>query len=430
MMANKPSYEELEKRVRELEQAESEYKQTEEALRESEEEYRQLFESSMVGIGLSDKSGRALVSNDKMVEITGYSKDELSRLNIKKIYADPKDREELLGLINRYGKIDNFETRLLNKQGEEYWVNLSLRLIDHKGKKVILTSLIDITRRKLAEEKLVEDEAIVKAIFNSSFDAMALIDTSGIINNINETMASYMRRSVKELIGMFGWSLISSKMSQSRKSITEKVIQSGKTIRFEDERQGIHFDNVFHPVMDTHGRTTKIAIIARDITDRIKAQKIIQKEKKDLEKKVKERTIELEETNTALGVLLKKRERDKAEVEEKVVLNVKVMIEPYLKKLKKNMLNNKQMIYLDILESNVKEIISPFGQRLSSRLIRLTPTELKVANLIRQGKRTKEIAILSNVSPETISRHRKSIRKKLNLTEKKLNLRTCLSSLA
>ena len=182
-MANKPSYEELEKRVRELEQAESEHKQTEEALRESEEEYRQLFESSMVGIGLSDKSGRALVSNDKMVEITGYSKDELSRLNIKKIYADPKDREELLGLINRYGKIDNFETRLLNKQGEEYWVNLSLRLIDHKGKKVILTSLIDITRRKLAEEKLVEDEAIVKAIFNSSFDAMALIDTSGIINN-------------------------------------------------------------------------------------------------------------------------------------------------------------------------------------------------------------------------------------------------------
>ena len=59
-------------------------KEAEEGLRESEGRYRQGFENSMVGIGLAEKSGRVLAFNDKMVEITGYSKDELSRLNISK----------------------------------------------------------------------------------------------------------------------------------------------------------------------------------------------------------------------------------------------------------------------------------------------------------------------------------------------------------
>ncbi len=148
----------------------------------------------------------------------------------------------------------------------------------------------------------------------------------------------------------------------------------------------------------------------------------------DLEKQVKERTIELEETNIALKVLLKKREQDKSTLEQQIVTNITNLIEPYLLKMAESRLNNQQQVLLDILKSNLRELTSQFTNNLSSRLIRLTPAEIQVANLVRQGKRTKEIAEVMNLSPGTISIHRKNIRKKLDLTHKKANLQSILST--
>ncbi|MCJ7600084.1 MAG: helix-turn-helix transcriptional regulator, partial [Desulfobulbaceae bacterium] len=136
------------------------------------------------------------------------------------------------------------------------------------------------------------------------------------------------------------------------------------------------------------------------------------------------------ETNIALTVLLKKRIDDKRELEHHITANVRTLVEPYLAKLGKGRLTAEQKVLVDILESNLDGIISPFTSTLSSKFVKLTPAEIQVANLVKQGKRTKDIAELLNLSPGTINIHRKNIRKKLGLTNQGGNLQSVLSSFA
>ena len=154
-----------------------------------------------------------------------------------------------------------------------------------------------------------------------------------------------------------------------------------------------------------------------------------------LEQRVEERTQELqmksenlEEMNTALKVLLKKREEDKFELEEKVIYNIKEMVQPFLEKLGRTRLDDRQRTFLEILESNLDDIVSPFARKLSTRYLNLTPSEIQIANLVKQGKTTKEIAELLSLSTRTIESHRDSIRKKLGIKNQKANLRTHLMS--
>ncbi len=141
------------------------------------------------------------------------------------------------------------------------------------------------------------------------------------------------------------------------------------------------------------------------------------------------KTNELEEMNSALNVLLKQREKDKTELEEKVVVNFKELIVPYVKKLKSNRLDDKQKAYMSILESNLNNIVSPFAHKLCSKYTCLTPTEIKTAHLVKDGKTTKEIAELSNSSIRTIESHRLSIRAKMGLKNSQTNLRSYLLSM-
>lgn len=167
------------------------------------------------------------------------------------------------------------------------------------------------------------------------------------------------------------------------------------------------------------------ALIA-DITHMKQTEQTLKQKEKELEIK----NIRLEEMNVALKVLLEKRDEDKKEIEDKVVTNIRELVLPYVSKLKNTKLDDRQEIFTDIIESNIQEILSPFTQKLSQKYLNFTPTELKVAYLVKQGLRTKEIAKLLGSSPETITRHRKSMRKKLKLTDKKSNLRTHLLSLS
>lgn len=151
--------------------------------------------------------------------------------------------------------------------------------------------------------------------------------------------------------------------------------------------------------------------------------------RKRAEEELEVKQTNLEEINTALKVLLKKRDEHRLELEEKVLINIKELALPYLEKLEKTVLDPTQRAYLGILEANLDDIISPFSRHLSSRLWNFTPAEIKIANLIKQGKTTKEIAMLLNLSPKTVETHRKNIRKKLAIHGRKANLRSHLLSI-
>jgi DNA-binding CsgD family transcriptional regulator len=172
-----------------------------------------------------------------------------------------------------------------------------------------------------------------------------------------------------------------------------------------------------------------LGMIVSDITERKRMVDELRRHKNHLEELVTERTANLEETNTALKVLLKKRDEDKTEMEERMLVNVRELVLPYLEKLKRSKPDERQKVLLEIMESNLSDVVSPFVRKLSPRHLKLTPTEIQMANLIKQGKTSKEIAGLLNLATSTIDFHRDNIRKKVGIKNKKVNLRTYLLSL-
>jgi len=203
---------------------------------------------------------------------------------------------------------------------------------------------------------------------------------------------------------------------------------SGETVKGEAEfiRDGEkrYFYNIISPIHNK-GIIDGIMGFNIDITEQKHTEEALREREKELYLK----THNLEETNIALKVLLNRREEDKTELEEKILLNVKELVIPYLEKLKKNTLDEKQKIYISILESNLNDITSSFSHRLSSKFLNFTPTEIQIANLLRDGKTSKEIAELINSSPKAVAFHRENIRKKLGLKNKKTNLKSYLLSL-
>jgi PAS domain S-box-containing protein len=146
------------------------------------------------------------------------------------------------------------------------------------------------------------------------------------------------------------------------------------------------------------------------------------------EEALKIKSNHLEEVNTALKVLLKQREEDKRELEEKILANVKEILLPYIEKLKRTKLDESQLATVDVIETNLHDIISPFIRSLTGKYLNLTPREVQVATLVKAGKTTKEIAELLHTSTATIDFHRNNLRVKLGLKNKKASLRIHLMS--
>ncbi len=148
-------------------------------------------------------------------------------------------------------------------------------------------------------------------------------------------------------------------------------------------------------------------------------------------------SVELEESSIAMKVLLKNvaggllgsSAPQGREFDEMLVMNVKELAEPFLERLAATELNSEQRGYLEVLRGNLEKIASPAMLRLFSGDPDLTPAELQVANLVRQGRATKEIADLLNLSPRTVEFHRDNIRKKLGISDRRTSLRSVLQSL-
>jgi DNA-binding CsgD family transcriptional regulator len=159
------------------------------------------------------------------------------------------------------------------------------------------------------------------------------------------------------------------------------------------------------------------------IAIRIAAEKELQEINKQLSL---ERTA-LQEANAALRMVLAKIEEEKQRIYKDMQANIEKVIMPILNVLALEV-PKAQRKYVEILKNNLDEITSPFISRFLYKFQSLTPTEISICNLIRNGMRNKEIAELRGVSTATINRHREHIRRKLKITNSDINLTTYLQS--
>jgi DNA-binding CsgD family transcriptional regulator/PAS domain-containing protein len=213
----------------------------------------------------------------------------------------------------------------------------------------------------------------------------------------------------------------------------EIVKKKRKAMRFVEDGlvrgQYLVLDVHKAPLLDESGNIIGTVGCGRDITRERETQKALEESRASQQQLLETRTGNLAEMNTALKVLLKKRDEDRKALEEKVLYNVKSLIRPYLKKMKRSGLEAKQSAYLEILESNLNEIVAPLSRALSYDYLGFTPTEIKVATMVKQGKKAREIARLLGISTRTVEGYRYAIRDRLGIKGKKVNLRTYLLSI-
>ena len=296
---------------------------------------------------------------------------------------------------------------------------------------------------------IVDDEASVRSLLRrilekNGYHCTTVSDAADARTCMKETYFDLLLSDI-EIPGESGLDLIQSVKSEypDMAIIMVTVINDQKTARVAIE-MGI-YGYIIKPFDEN-----QILISVANALRRQELEKRERRYREDLEKAVLERTTELmrsneqlkareaelrhqteelNELNSALRVLLKQREQDKDALEEKVLCNIKRVAVPYIEKMKQSRLNDQQTTCLNILESNLNDIVSSFARELSSKYLALSPTEIQVASLIKEGKQTKEIADILNLSTNTIVSHRYKIRSKLGLKNKKVNLRAYLQSL-
>ena len=179
------------------------------------------------------------------------------------------------------------------------------------------------------------------------------------------------------------------------------------------------------PVFDGGGNYLGRRCSNRDITYQKRIENDLNRQRQALLAK----TSNLEKANEALKALLDQREIEKGAIEQAMIVNLKRYVFPYLDDIEE--FKNKEDIngHIEIIRTNIEQLISPVSKSLAGAYQNLTPSEIKVADLVRQGRSTKSIAGLLNLSPSTVEKHRNKIRKKLNVLKQKVNLYTFLNSL-
>ncbi|MBU3916865.1 PAS domain S-box protein [bacterium] len=287
----------------------------------------------------------------------------------------------------------------------------------------------DITERKLTEKMLKQSERKYrKTVLESIEDGYYEVDLYGNFQILNRAICHIAGYSEAELLELNNWELIERQERDVVINTFNEVLTTGESQKVSSYEfttkngQKKYLELSITLVKNSRNLPTGFRGIVRDVTDRQLAENELKQSIADL----RTSKDELENANIALRVLLRQKEESRKEMEEKIVLNVKELIKPYLEELKGSHLNEHQKSYTRIIEDSLNEIVTPFTRKLTSEYHSLSHKEIQIADLIRQGKGTKLIANMLNMSTRTVDNHRYSIRKKLRINNKKTNLATWL----
>jgi PAS domain S-box-containing protein len=392
--------------------------------------FKTLTEKSFVGMYVA-QDGLFIRVNPIITAVSGYGVEEVEgRRADSLVHPDDLEtvkrqaREMLRGM-----RTTAHEFRIVTRAGEIRWVMESVTPVTYKGRPAIFGHFMDITDRKAMEEKIRESETLYRTIFETTGTATIIIEEDTTVSLVNSEFERLYGAPKQYWEGKRSWLEFAAEKERDRmlqyhnlRRTDPKAAPGRYEFRFVDRKGNVR--DVLVTISMIPGTLRSVSSHA-DITELKRQEKALRRREREIQAKSRN----LEEMNTALKVLLKQRESDQSEMEDRVLANIKHLVIPYLGKLKTGRLGDKERAFVNVLESNLMSIISPFSHRLSSKFLNLTPKELQVSNLVKEGRTSKEIAELMDVSPGTVALYRNRIRKKLTVNGKKVNLRTYLASL-
>ena len=384
---------------------------------------RTIFEKALTGYYII-LNGKFYFVNPAAVSFMGYKANELIGKNAY-LLVHPEDRNAARENVRAIlaGKRKNpYEFRIINKKGEIHWVVEVVVPIILKDRRAILGNSMDITQQKMAEQKLIESENIYKTIFETTGSMTMIGDEQKNICMLNTEFEKLTGFKRDDWVGKRSWT------EYIHKEDLPRMVKYSKLRRINPDRVPKTYESrilnsqgqIKHILVNTNmiPGTKKHVSTAMDVT-----------ELKEVEEKLIRKSENLLELNTALKVLLNQRESDRKDLETNLLSNVKEFVLPYMEKIRKIDLDKRIQAYLDLLESNLKNILTPFSRTLSAKYLDLTLTEIEVANFIKDGRSSKEIAAFLNVSSSCVDIHRHHIRKKFGLA-RRANLTAFLKNMS
>ena len=437
-------------------------------------QFQSLYEFAPCGYLNLDRGGAITRINLAGVALLDTTRKTALRSGFSRYLAHQSYRVyfEVLQTAGRTPEKQCLEMRLLKAGQPSKWVWAEILPVAQDDGQVHQwrMTLVDITARKEAEEALRASESQYRQLFDDMVGGAVLLEVAERDGHGRPTDVRIIEvnAAFERLTGVAREQAVGSCIRQIWPQMQalwfrqiDKVERSGESVQIEG----------YHPALDKHFLQSafrmqdgRIGVTFVDISAHKTIEKTLEKNRQELEIQVNQRTSQLrrtnlkllkeaetrkqaqkalleksqelearsarlEETNTALKVLLKGMENERHELEEKMVSNLNELTRPHLARLAVGRLTQRQRALVEAVINSLDDITSPLSRRFIIAGSKLTPAEVQVANLIRQGKTTKEIAEFMGVAVSTVDFHRLNIRRRLNLTNKQINLQSYLKSL-
>ena len=436
-MTDNHDLEKLRERIRKLESTRAELEKTRQRLAE-ERKFSESIIASLPGLFfMVDEKGLYHRWNRNLETLLGYSAEEIMLRDCRD-FVPPEDRERIFEAVDVALREGHFTLEYSNqtKNGRTIPFFAQGEGVEIDGRRYVIGVELDLTELKEAESALRESEEHLRSLMETAtnFAVYRLAFEEG---DPSRAKVVFVSPSIMDLLGVREPMDLDTWFESIHPEDAERIMTAHFSLpRPERSDQTMR---VFHPrlrerrwvqflstsIIDRDGALRYSNGIIFDVTDRIKASRSLERKEEEL----KRQTDKLARLNTALQVLVEHREQEIKETESGVLNTLERLVRPYLRDLEGTRLDDEQRTYLEIISSNLEKITSPLTKKLATWQRLLSPAELRVADLVRNGVRTKEMAQLLGVSDNAVAFHRKNIRRKLGVANQKINLVSYLQSL-
>lgn len=396
------------------------------------------IEQSGEGICLVDLNRVITFVNPAFAAMHGYRAEQLLGQELS-IFHNAEQMPAVERALNTIMETGQFVGELWHAKRDGSIFPASMKnalLLDESQKPIgIIGTMHDITNHLRAEYAIQESEARYRNLVENTTDLITQVNHQGLLSFTNHTASKVFGIAPQNCTGLPAFQFVHpADRERTRAWFFECIRQKKSQATIENRQVNQQTGEVAHMLWatqfhyDQKGNCLWVGGMAKDITPFKKVEERLRRNKQELEAEIAERASELSQKNIAMREILGQLEYEKNLLAATVNLNVEKLLLPIIGKLKRKGGAVSQH-FLEIMEHNIKELTSSFGQSISTPAFSLTPKEIEICNLIKKGFTGKEIASMLNLSLKTIESHRYKIRKKLAISTKKINLASFLKNL-
>lgn len=355
-------------------------------------------------------------------------------------FIHPDDRQffdDAMAQAKREEKGFELELRTRDAAGQPTWCHLVADVVrDANGDFVeLIGTMRDITETKAAEKKRRSqrelEEQRYRSVVEDQTEIISRIAPDGTLLLVNEAFCRFFNKDRQHFIGT-SWKPIAyapdiAVIDQQLRLLSlanPVIVVENRVYRRDGCLRWMQFIN--RGIFNTDNRLTEIQCVGRDITELKETQASLQQ--RDAELRLK--NTKLAKLNIALEVVIDQKDEQLEHLRADIMQHYNQFVRPHVQELRDSCRDLQTIQYLKLIEQGMQQMLSPFSRKMLASELNFTPMEHKIVSLIVSGMSNTALAEELHISPHTVKYHRKNIRTKLGILNKKINLRSYLLQLS